>query len=1228
MAEGDHQTSRSTDPGGSRDEELFRMLCKMDPHRIEALVLGMVGDESPELAEKVGARLKTHRTYHPTITLDGNDESSVPTVSLKEPGVGTVVGPFRLERVLGRGGMGTVYEAVRHDDLELRVALKILGARQPRLRDLFQKECKILSGLRHPHIAHLIDAGMLPTGQPWLAMEFVEGRNMDVWLKDDRPDLRQRLEFFAKVCDAVSHAHGQMVIHRDLKPSNIMVTAAGDPKLLDFGIAATLDPETGLQHTIPIQAGNLMTPDYASPEQINGYRLTAASDVYSLGVLLYEMLCDHRPYQLESRNILELARHIQQTPITKPSNMPFLPDFPIHGGQLRGDLDTMVMMALDREPKQRYQSVEALGDDVRRFLFGMPVKARPATPAYRLRKFIARRPWPVAAALAIVVFTALFAVYADHQRRQIRQERDTARQVSGFLVSLFEQVDPDLSRRGEVTALEVLEQGRLQLESVDEESERVPPNLLTTMGRVYRALGRFDESDRLFSRAGEWESDPIKQVEARLEQIRSLQEGSRFSEARILLDELAPAGDPRLQAMIHYLHGAQWKSLGNLVQAREALELVEAEHMPEHFQNYFIEDQAEILDDLGFYEESRARIEELLRTKRAKHGERHSETARVLDMMGSHLRRVGAFEESGQYHDRARAILRDLYGERNPAMIGNAVFIATNQLYRGNYGEAQKILDQAAELTIELFDQRHPLLAFILETRAELDLRRADYVGAEKHYRRAMDIYIKNMGRKTPRTGNCINGLALVFHEQGKTEEALRLARESYQLHIDIFGKKHPTTATVADNLANLLYQQREMDTAERLFREILPLRIELLGKDHPSVATSLNNLASLRRRRGDLDEAETLYKRALDIRIRRLGDKHPRVGTSYNNLATLLHAKGDYRGALEAMERALAINISIKGEDHPSVATAYNNLAFVSSALGEYAQGAEYGRRALDIRLRIFGRQNISSATSYSALAKIQMRAGNLRQALPLAREGVAILAESYGEDHPEFINARLALAEILFEMGDYAGVDEQMSRVDPIIREVHGERHRSMAQRHWLQGRAYAARDLMSLAEQHYQQALTAAEHRPAAAFKTTLGSLCALADLYVGRQRLEEAKALVARAAAMAEERDDDRARTQVQITRARVAHGGGLLEQARGLLVDQLERQAEQLPPLHYALLPTILELARVELALGQPTRARARLEAAKPILVELPAEHVRQQQLMDLEMEIEARLAEL
>ncbi|MBC7928130.1 MAG: protein kinase [Bryobacteraceae bacterium] len=380
--------------------------------------------------------------------------------------MGRILGHYRIVEFIGEGGTGTVYRAVRDDvGYERNVAIKILrrGMNSATMLRRFRDETRILARLDHPNIARFHEAGIAADGRPYFVMEFLEGIPVHHYCRENSLTLRERVELFLPVCSAVEYSHRNLVIHRDLKASNILVTAAGVPKLLDFGIAKLLDRSTtGSEEQLTEVAERMMTPDYASPEQILGEAITTAADVYSLGVLLYELVADQRPLQLAGLTIGEMARVVQTTEIRKPSDVAPADRRP----NIAGDLDTVILKALHRSPDGRYGSPENLSDDLRRYLNGRPVFARPDTHVYRFRKFVSRnRTSVLVSSLAILallaggvttVWQSAVSVSQEEQaRRRFRDIRELANGLLGELDTSLESLPGATSAR-EILARKVL----------------------------------------------------------------------------------------------------------------------------------------------------------------------------------------------------------------------------------------------------------------------------------------------------------------------------------------------------------------------------------------------------------------------------------------------------------------------------------------------------------------------------------------------------------------------------------------------------------------------------------------------------------------------------------------------------------------------------------------------------------------------------------------------------
>ena len=431
---------------------------------------------------------------------------------------GDELGPYRLTALIARGGMGEVWRAAREGEFEREVALKLIkrGIDTDEVIERFRTERQVLAGLQHPNIANLLDGGATPSGQPYLVMEHVAGEAIDRYCEERGLSIEDRLRLFVKVCEAVHHAHRSLIIHRDLKPGNILVTAAGEPKLLDFGIAKVLDP-AGTDADVTATQLRRFTPHYASPEQVRGEVLTTATDVYSLGALLYELLTGARPYDLTDVPPTDFTRIICETEPRRPSDVVQETSDPATRRRRRGlagDVDRIVMMALRKEPDRRYDSVEQLADDVRRHLDGLPVRAQPDTFGYRAGKFARRHRTGLSAggmlAMALVaglIGTAWQARRAEAARddavvaqQEEKAAREDAEAVNLFLFNLFRSADP---REGDA-AMTLREAMDVAADRVDLDLAKRPlaqAYVRLSLGMTFRTLSELDAAGPHIERA-------------------------------------------------------------------------------------------------------------------------------------------------------------------------------------------------------------------------------------------------------------------------------------------------------------------------------------------------------------------------------------------------------------------------------------------------------------------------------------------------------------------------------------------------------------------------------------------------------------------------------------------------------------------------------------------------------------------------------------------------------
>ncbi len=436
-------------------------------------------------------------------------EATSDGVASDDPNLGRRIGPYRVERLIARGGMGAVYLAARQDDYQHRVALKLV---HPELQTAgvlrrFAAERQILANLQHPHIARILDGGTTDDALPFFVMDYVEGVAVDRYCDEHELSLRRRLELFRQVCAAVHFAHQNLVVHRDLKPGNILVTEGGEPRLLDFGIARILDDEPGREERRgagPERSDRgvaPLTPDYASPEQFRGTAITTASDVYSLGVLLYRLTSGRPPYRLREADPARWAELVCERQPTRPSQVARADGAGRRvQRRLEGDVDAIVAKAMRKQPRERYASALQLAQDVERHLADLPVEAHPATWAYRAGKFARRQKLGLAAALLVVAFAVAVTVLwrqAVAERAIAERARTRAETVSQFLEDLFESADPDEGRGDTLTVREALDQGREKLAGELAAEPEIRADLLATLGTVYHNLGHYDDARQL-----------------------------------------------------------------------------------------------------------------------------------------------------------------------------------------------------------------------------------------------------------------------------------------------------------------------------------------------------------------------------------------------------------------------------------------------------------------------------------------------------------------------------------------------------------------------------------------------------------------------------------------------------------------------------------------------------------------------------------------------------------
>ncbi|MEM7355676.1 MAG: serine/threonine-protein kinase [Acidobacteriota bacterium] len=715
---------------------------------------------------------------------------------------GQRIGPYRIERLLDRGGMGVVYLAVREDDFEQRVVLKLVhpGLQAVDILDRFYKERQILADLQHPNIARLLDGGSTADALPYFAMEYVKGVPIDRYCEDHRLSIRQRLELFRKVCAAVQFAHQSLVVHRDLKPGNILVTADGTPKLLDFGIAKILEPD--LQSLATAPHSHPMTPSYASPEQFQGRPITTVSDVYPLGVLLYQLLSGHMPYRLGKRSFQEALELVCDREPPPPSAAVRLaaqdPEAaaPSVGrrraraleGRLRGDLDAIVRKAMRKEPEHRYGSAAQLADDIRRYLDGLPVRARQGTWLYTAGKFARRHKLGLAAVAMIVAF----AISTTVLWREAVREKTRAERVIGFLESLFTFANPDETQGETLTVFEILDRGKERILADLQEEPETRAEILGTLGTVHSKLGRYDEAIELKREALAVRSanDPrdrdelakdINGLASLLYQIGDYAKAENHFREALAMRQRLGQGDFK-QATNLYNLAATLVRRGRYDEAeplhRQLLEIYRQEYGPESLEvARSLYSLGALAINRGDFVNAEPLLRQALKVRLAVHGPKHSEVAEVQNGLAQTLHARSRFDEALSVYRQALATRRQLLGPQHANVAQTEKKLAELFLDLGQLAEAEPLIIRA----VETLRQTMPAQSFaVLDAESVLGaylLARGRHTEAERYLPHSFAELRQIRGDAAPSTLNALERTIVLYESWGRGEDAARYRR-------------------------------------------------------------------------------------------------------------------------------------------------------------------------------------------------------------------------------------------------------------------------------------------------------------------------------------------------------------------------------------------------------------------------------------------------------------------
>lgn len=756
-----------------------------------------------------------------------------------------IIGPYHLLQRIGEGGMGEVWLAEQKQPVRRRVAIKLikLGMDTREVVARFESERQALALMDHPGIAKVFDAGSTPEGRPYFVMEYVAGLPITTYCDRHKLTMQRRLELFVLVCEAVQHAHQKAIIHRDLKPSNILVTEVDGkpmPRIIDFGVAKATSQKLSAE-TMYTQMGMLIgTLGYMSPEQADsaGEDIDTRSDVYSLGVVLYELMVGALPLDFKKLAYDEVVRRLRDQDAPRPSTrlrtlgqestMAAVnrgAELPTLTRLLRGDPDAIVLKALEKDRQRRYATPSELASDIRHYLRDEPVSAHVPSAGYRMRKYARRHRVGVSLAGLAVLLLAGFAIAQTVELRRVRQERDRADRITGFMTDMFRVADPSHARGNDLRVREVLDKASARVESGLSKDPEVQAQLMAVMGDVYDNLGLYPQAESLTRQAiangtRVWGANNPKTLRLKAELVGILHDTSRYAEAETL--------------------------------ARETLE-----------------------------------------TRRRVLGPEDHATLESAKLLGTVMADEGHYPESEKLVSDTLEKSQRKYGSGDPLTIALAANLAIAQAYQGKFAEAEKHFRDVLRMETDTLGADHPETMSSKGNLGAILLQQNKYADAEKVFVELSQEETRVLGAEHPSTLLVNGNLALTYSLEGRYPEAEKLFRQTLEVKRRKLGPEHRSTLVTAQQLADALRDDHKYPEAEQLLRQTVDTERRTLGTDHSDTLMSERALGDTLTEEGHYAEAEKLLRDAYATSLRVMGHDHLETSETGYELAEVLAMEG-----------------------------------------------------------------------------------------------------------------------------------------------------------------------------------------------------------------------------------------------------------------------------------------------------------------------------------------------
>jgi serine/threonine-protein kinase len=986
---------------------IFEEALKLtEPERTEFLLNACGGDS--ELLAEVRSLIEADTNIPPVLKGQASDALQMQPRKNYE---GTIIGNYKIIKQIAEGGMGSVFLAERADgQFEQKVALKIIkpGMNSNEIIKRFHAERQILARLQHPNIARLLDGGLTEDNLPYFTMEYVEGEMIDVYCDKNNLSVDERLKLFSDVCGAIQYAHQNLVIHRDLKPSNIIIKKDGTVKLLDFGIAKVFTEDDSFEQTALTKTGlYVMTPEYASPEQIKGERVTTSTDIYSLGLILYQLLSGQKAYKVKNYSPLELGKIICYTEPQKPStaikllrtsDKQKMEEISLARGtqtdrllkKLSDDLDNICLTALRKEPHRRYATVGQFEQDITNFLEGKPISARPNTINYRTVKFISRHKIGVTtAAVIFLLVTSLITFYTI----QLKQERDKAtlearkaNQVASFLKNIFKVSDPYHARGETITARELLEKGAQKINRDLADQPDVKATMLDLIGEVYKNLGLYNKAEPLLKEALAIRN---KIGANGIDKVKSLNSLGELYELMGKYDEATPF----IKQALYFHHNIPQPDYNDYAVTLSNLA----------WNNYAT----------GFYDKADSIYMVAINVLKKHFGLTNDFVFTMMNNLALDYHEEGKYDKADSLFNETLKLQKNFYGNKPHPELSTTTYNYAELLRdRGKYDEAEKMFKSSLSMDIKLNGPEHPDVAYSTQGLASVYRIKGKFDKAKKLFTNVLNMRRKFLGNNHPDVAYAIYNVGLVYFDEEKYDSSKTFFEKSFVMHKKLNGPTHPSVAICLGMLSFINYKDRNYKTAEKQIRQSMKIEEKAIGKVNLTYASDLITLSFIKTALNDLDSVTFFNHEALKTASEAMGtSKNPFMAECLNSVAKLAELRKDYKMADSLYVLSLNMHKQIMGNNiigTINTSLDYTNLLIKVDSL---QKASEIISKNLKILQKYFNEDSWVIARGSKLLGEIFLKRKDYSNAEPLLINSYLAFKEDFGlhDFHTKEVAAKL---------------------------------------------------------------------------------------------------------------------------------------------------------------------------------------------------------------------------